>query len=77
MLHWSNSKWIVSKGFFFLSRMATVSKDGTWKIWDIDGEFFILKLIFGLLLNFLLTFEVHYVPLHLDPSVILYFRLNT
>ena len=24
---------------FFLSRMATVSKDGTWKIWDIDGEF--------------------------------------
>ena len=57
--------------------MATVSKDGTWKIWDIDGEFFILKLIFGLLLNFLLTFEVHYVPLHLDPSVILYFRLNT
>lgn len=23
---------------FFFFRMATVSKDGTWKIWDIDGE---------------------------------------
>ncbi len=22
----------------FLYRMATVSKDGTWKFWDIDGE---------------------------------------
>lgn len=23
--------------FYFL-RMATVSKDGTWKIWNIDGQ---------------------------------------
>lgn len=24
--------------FYVLFRMATVSKDGTWKIWDIGGK---------------------------------------
>lgn len=50
-----------------------MSKDGTWKIWDIDGEFFILKIDFWLALKLLFTFAVYYVPLHLDPSIILYF----
>ena len=27
----------------FLFRMATVSKDGTWKIWDIDGELLVCE----------------------------------
>lgn len=27
------------KSIVVFTRMATVSKDGTWKIWDIDGEF--------------------------------------
>lgn len=33
-----NLRTCIFTSFVVFIRMATVSKDGTWKIWDIDGK---------------------------------------
>lgn len=39
-MHISVVKWL----YLPMHRMATASKDGTWKYWDIDGKDYLISL---------------------------------